>query len=112
MNAVERMRKNGVEMSKREHNTFELQFGFKLEESDKVYSRVRDRYGAKERKADEIELEWAVRRAEERELDKILPENKLYNQWWDMTKSKFWQEFAQCDVTYHGITTRFKKLKQ
>ena len=60
----------------------------------------------------EIELEWAVRRAEERELDKILPENKLYNQWWDMTKSKFWQEFAQCDVTYHGITTRFKKLKQ
>ena len=96
----------------KEHDAFELQFGFKLEEPYKVVQRVRDRYGAKERKAAEIELEWAVRRAEERELDKILPEDKLYNQWWDMTKSKFWQEFAQCDVTYHGITTKFKKLKQ
>ena len=89
---------------------FEMHFGFTSEDRTKVYSYERDRYGAKERKRLVQETEWKEIVQAEKQLLSIPAKDRLYNQWWDMTKSKFWQEVAQCDVTYYGITTKFKKL--
>jgi len=98
-------------MKSKNKSVFCLMFGFDEKALDTRDRTDRDRYGAKKRKQDKFKEEWDIRRREERMLENTRPEDRLYNQWWDMTKSKFWQEFAQCDVTYHGITTIFKKEK-
>jgi len=89
---------------------FELHFGFTSEDRTKVYTYERDRYGAKEKKRLRVEADWKEIKEAEKKLFSIPSKDRLHNQWWDMTKSKFWQEVAQCDVTYFGITTKFKRL--
>tara|TARA_R110001592_G_scaffold136690_2_gene353999 strand:- start:1973 stop:2269 length:297 start_codon:yes stop_codon:yes gene_type:complete len=91
---------------------FELIFGFTSEEKTKIYNYERDRYGSKEKKRLKEDLDWKKIVEDEKKLFTIPAKDRLHNKWWDMTTSRFWQEIAQCDVTYFGITTKFKRLPE
>ena len=86
---------------------FELQFGFK----DEPYRiEVRDRYGAQEKRRQRQQAEWKELKEELAKAEAKLPPRKErgYNKWKDLTQTRFWQKYARCSVTYHGIETRFK----
>tara|TARA_R110001592_G_scaffold348824_1_gene643284 strand:+ start:2151 stop:2447 length:297 start_codon:yes stop_codon:yes gene_type:complete len=86
--------------------------GFKMlvgeEEDKKKYNYERDRYGAQEKKRAALEVEQNMRKIEEQSMKKIDRTKMLYNNWFDLTKTKFWIKNVRKDVTYYGIHTKFK----
>tara|TARA_R110002050_G_scaffold179539_1_gene312916 strand:+ start:3257 stop:3547 length:291 start_codon:yes stop_codon:yes gene_type:complete len=94
----------------REYNSLEMLIGEDITtEKKKVY--YRDRYGSKERKRNDLEIERNLRKLEEKNLKELDRKNMLYNKWFDLTETKFWQKYVKQNVTYYGIYTKFKKQK-
>jgi len=72
-------------------------------------NKTRDRYGAKEKKRAALEVERDLRRLEEQAMEKIDNSKLLYNNWFDLTETKFWKKYVRQDVTFYGIHTKYKK---
>ena len=86
--------------------------GFKMlvgEELDKKkYHYERDRYGAQERKRAALEVELDLMKLEEQTIEKIDRRKMLYNNWFDLTQTKFWRKYIREDVEYLGIRSKYK----
>tara|TARA_R110001606_G_C15074377_1_gene616450 strand:+ start:151 stop:444 length:294 start_codon:yes stop_codon:yes gene_type:complete len=86
--------------------------GFKMlvgeEEDKKKYHYERDRYGAQERKRAALEVELDLRKLEEQTIEKIDRKKMLYNNWFDLTKTQFWNKYVKESVTYYGIHSKYE----
>jgi hypothetical protein len=100
-------------MENNQYNSLEMQFGkIAIENPKDKYkekeNETRDRYGSKEKKRALLEQEWDIRKQEERNLEFIDSSKRLYNNWFNLTKTKFWRKYVRQDVTYFGIYTRYE----
>lgn len=96
-----------IQYNDKDFNPYYMLLGFKEDETNKVYTRDRDRYGAKEKKRLQEEEERRLYREEEKKLKRIPRLQRLYNNWTDLTKTKFWKKEVKTNITYHGVHTRF-----